>query len=122
MQVVPNPGARSWAVPVHPPCTLAVETQKEHSHARSRRPSQHMKATVRLEHAFLAVEADHEVHAMLELSAPEVTSQQRPRWTSPSSSTAQARWPVTSSRSPGLCRLPGPPPEAHRPVRAHRLR
>jgi len=42
-------------------------------------PSQHMKATVRLEHAFLAVEADHEVHAMLELSAPEVTSQQRPR-------------------------------------------
>lgn len=38
-----------------------------------------MKATVRLEHQLLAVEAEHTVHAMLELTAPAApTVRQRP--------------------------------------------
>ncbi len=51
-----------------------------------------MRASVRLDHQLLAVEGEHDVHAMLELSLPELAqADERRRFGSRSSSTAPAR-------------------------------
>ena len=83
-----------------------------------------MKASIRLEHELLAVEREHEVNAMLELTAPGAPAgAARP----PLSHRARHR-PLRldgrpqARRRQGVRRVPRPPPGARRPARGRDVR
>ncbi len=57
-----------------------------------------MDAAIKLDHSLVAVEAEHTLHAMVELRAPEAAGADRPRCGWRWSSTVPGRWRARSWR------------------------